>query len=820
MFGLMSDYADALAEGELPFWNERWSFGFAGVAESQVGAFYPPHFVLYQLMPAKDAFRWNYLIHRLLIVLVAYASCRGLGLRTLGSWVATLVYAAGGFAIVHLDHLWSVESTVWFPLAVCLTHRWLLHGSQVALLALPWCLALQLAIGHFQLAFYTLVTMTLYAGMGFVWRRRLSGMDVEPRSWKRWPVWLIAVVMGYGLAGSQLLPTAYLAAYLRVMNPYNLSEDYLTLFALPPWMEVNLFLPYLYFREPLWRGVAWTTMRTSPEECLQFVGIVPMVLAMGAMLRWRRLPVVRIWTILLVLSVLLSFGSFLPGGKWLGYVPGFSFFRCAARWSMVTHWCFGFLAGFGADHLRTPRRLCRWWRNYTVAFVAVLLLAGSWWYLLDNAAQRGGSLPIWLVECADYCNPFVPGSATYAILGEMTSRRGADPYTWKLWERAGRADVESRLVDHWSDVILREILPTVVLVIVGLILLASIHKWTKRARIRWIVPTIIVGFCLMDFGMFRWFFPESSALPAQLESRGTVLARLRDLPEGSRVLGPGSNFLISQGVAQVRGFRTLDLPMPEAVGRTLAQLDIGFPRGDELLRAPPHSLLGIAGVLEHPLATRASTPALAPGPGLYVDADEALDWWLEGSTYTRRRLRDRGIRVQSALKLFEPSVPALVVPLTRFYDASDVGGLLGPKQRWQGLYTNPPALTSGTATMISRTRHSRSWKVQVNEPSLLVLGELYLPGWSATVRRQPVETSAEQVSASKSDMSPVDSTVGLVDDYWQGVSMATPGEYMVELSFHPPGFLLGLSVSIGSLVAWLALAAATWKGWMTSRSQT
>ena len=48
--GLMGFLSEALHEGELPVWNDLWGYGFPGLAESQMGVFYPPHAILYGRM--------------------------------------------------------------------------------------------------------------------------------------------------------------------------------------------------------------------------------------------------------------------------------------------------------------------------------------------------------------------------------------------------------------------------------------------------------------------------------------------------------------------------------------------------------------------------------------------------------------------------------------------------------------------------------------------------------------------------------------------------------------------------------------------------
>ena len=50
--GLMAVLGRAIRAGRLPLWNDLWGYGFPGLAESQMGVFYPPH--LAPLRPAAD----------------------------------------------------------------------------------------------------------------------------------------------------------------------------------------------------------------------------------------------------------------------------------------------------------------------------------------------------------------------------------------------------------------------------------------------------------------------------------------------------------------------------------------------------------------------------------------------------------------------------------------------------------------------------------------------------------------------------------------------------------------------------------------------
>src|SRR4051794_27102306 len=53
--GLMAVLRRAIRAGRLPLWNDLWGYGFPGLAESQMGVFYPVHLILYGLLPTEWA---------------------------------------------------------------------------------------------------------------------------------------------------------------------------------------------------------------------------------------------------------------------------------------------------------------------------------------------------------------------------------------------------------------------------------------------------------------------------------------------------------------------------------------------------------------------------------------------------------------------------------------------------------------------------------------------------------------------------------------------------------------------------------------------
>src|SRR3954466_10401778 len=77
--GLMAVLARAIRAGRLPIWNDLWGYGFPGLAESQMGVYYPPHLVLYGLLPLEAAYTASLVAHTLWGGLGAFWAARRFG---------------------------------------------------------------------------------------------------------------------------------------------------------------------------------------------------------------------------------------------------------------------------------------------------------------------------------------------------------------------------------------------------------------------------------------------------------------------------------------------------------------------------------------------------------------------------------------------------------------------------------------------------------------------------------------------------------------------------------------------------------------------
>ncbi|MEJ7638566.1 MAG: hypothetical protein WKF75_11475 [Singulisphaera sp.] len=295
-------------------------------------------------------------------------------------------WSASGFFVIHLPHQWGYTTGSWMPWAWGLA--WSLTSGQ-ATRRTPFLLALVLTLqvlpGHFQLAFTTQLSVAI-VGLWAIAEGLVRSTADHPGAQCEGDVpstgassvrdaIKVAVAMAavIPLAAMQLWPTYRLSL---LAGPRD--EEYLSGFAATPVHLVNYVAPGLFHGSPLWRPLAWDPFHTSPEEHLAYVGLVPLFLALGTIIwGFRRDPGVRVLMVLVLATLLLSLGPYVPRFSLWSRLPGFSFFRAPARWSLATGLALCLLAGTGFDRLpgwpRPGRSLVRFVGLAALAPMVVVL---------------------------------------------------------------------------------------------------------------------------------------------------------------------------------------------------------------------------------------------------------------------------------------------------------------------------------------------------------------------------------------------------------------------------------------------------------------
>ena len=619
--GLMAFLKESLAAGRLPLWNDLWGYGFPGLAESQMGVFYPPHLMLYGApMTVEFAYTFCLMLHVYWGAFGGYFAGRCFGV---GRWSAALTgyaFATCGFFFIHIPHQWAYTTGSWMPWAWGLA--WLAirgEGSRQAAVWLAAVLAIQLLPGHFQLAFNTQVGVGLIALAGTSWDR--------PGVRRLLSVGLAGLAM-IPLALLQLLPTYELASLAEADRDF----EYLSGFASTPFHLVGYVAPGLFHRSPLWRPLIWDTFHTSPEENLAYVGIVALFLAVIGLR--KNAPddrVRRVLAVLVVATLLLSFGPYVPGFRWLIRLPGFSFFRAPARWSLSTALALAVLAGRGLGMLPTLKRPGRWLGGFSLASAAWLLAviglielgfaatASPQRSAIDSIYQAAMDRMPWMGD-PSFRQRMAEARQVQNDVRVLSgqARLGYPLQTsWKLSDE--RANVYR--IECWDALA----------VLAALLILAPFLAWKPRV--------ILIPLCLIALAeplILKSYRPYDLGPNLPLIEQSRILSTYtKHLKRGVRVVDRGRNLAMVAGRAPISSYRTLDLPAARAITRIAEGPVLGNPESIQAMQ-----VAGVQRRIVDPYEV-AKFPRSWVGvetPGISFDLtirDPVLAGWIDGEALIR-----------------------------------------------------------------------------------------------------------------------------------------------------------------------------------------
>jgi hypothetical protein len=364
---------EQIRSGHWPLWNPYLGAGTPLAANLQTAAFYPPN-ILFLLMPVERAFGWELALHVTLAGVFAYCLGRTLGLSPFGALVGGLAYGGGGYIVSHSVFPSMVYAAAWLPLMLAFTERLVRRPFQnsqskhqigywfldVALLSAT--VALQLLAGHAQTSFYSLVSVAFFALFRLAQRHAAGDRPrrIRPLLLSAGALFLSALG-GIALAAIQLLPSAELAAHSqRAGTLTDMTFAYELSFW--PWRFITLLAPDFFghpARNEYWGfGNYW--------EGAAFIGILPLLLAVLALIRWWQkraearlglLSAVPFFALLSLVSLILALGHYTPLYPFLfQHVPGFGLFQAPARLTIGYALGMAVLAGIGAESLSlTPR---------------------------------------------------------------------------------------------------------------------------------------------------------------------------------------------------------------------------------------------------------------------------------------------------------------------------------------------------------------------------------------------------------------------------------------------------------------------------------
>jgi len=746
----------------LPLWNPLVGCGAPLAANYQTAAFYPLN-ALHLLLPAETALSWTTALHLALTGWAMYRWGRCVGLDRFPAFVGALTLEGSGFLAARAALFPSMALT--FPwLAV-----WLWRGERLAqrsrsrdALWLGLALGLGLLAGHAQIACYGGLLLAAYLIFRSVqevrkegWTRRTDTSSVARRASfftlrvpRLWLLIALSLLIGVGLASVQLLPTAELMA--QSQRSTGVGYDFAMTYSFWPWRLITLFAPK-FFGDP-GQGDYWG-YAAHWEDAL-YVGLLPLLLAIGALLGRRReargekrnpghqktrlavyvsrigsrifdrRPTISFWVIGALVSLLLALGRNTPAFPFLfRHVPGFDMFQAPARWLAVATVALSALAALGAQ--RWPAgRLGR--------------SRGALWAVVGAALLIGGLAAPGVV-------PGIPGTFSPA-----TARLG------------------------------------------GTLILAGVLALLRRSAAWWRVAT--GAFIAFDLLLFGW--PLTPTTDRSLYHGSTeTAAALGDEPAPVRVYWPTDPSQRDRDLAEYR------------VKFNYLSFDDFGPRDVDHWWGMREALLPNVGMLEGVASANNFDPLLVgryaellsgalDSPGLlrvmgvtHVASDRTEPGWEPVHTtdsVTLYRLPDAPGRAWVAPAARQVAPDEMLAALTdpAFDPTAEVlleRGAQSPARGAQSTARSAPYSASGAQYQVTLQDTFNGVKIHavLEAPGYLALADTWYPGWRATVDGKRVEI--------------------LRANHALRAVWLEEGEHTVEMAYRPTVALVGGAVSLTSL---------------------
>jgi hypothetical protein len=354
--------AHTLATGSLPLWNPTLYGGAPFISDIQAGFLYPPNLILFLLNPEFPYtwMQWLAMGHLWWAGLGIYVLVRVLGFSRPAALLAGTAFAFGDPLLIHLGNLNLIAVLAWIG--------WVLAAYHLALSrrSLRWAAVAALLFatanyaGHAQSSYYLGLAVGIYTIFWAAekWMNEELRIKNAPKRHSLFfilhSLFILAItgLLTFLLTAPILLPSIELIPYTaRADFAYQETVTY-SLAPVPG--IVGLLTPGFFGRGPALHWSLWDRVE------LPYAGVATLLLANGALLlagdrrQWRRLLP---WIGLAIFGFVVALGIYTPVHGWLMQIlPGFGQFRAPARAIVLFTLGLSILAAAGLDNILSHRK--------------------------------------------------------------------------------------------------------------------------------------------------------------------------------------------------------------------------------------------------------------------------------------------------------------------------------------------------------------------------------------------------------------------------------------------------------------------------------
>lgn len=721
-----------LSNLSIPLWNPYRFSGMPYVATLHPSIFYPFNLIFFVLSVSR-AINWSIAVHLFLSGAFTYYLLKYYDVNRFGSTIAGVVYM---FAAPHVMHIYAghfivLNAMVWTPLMFLFLDRFVKGEGLKYGIFLSFTIALQLLAGQPQYLFYSMIALSLYL-FSLLIRLRIDGTGWN----KIWPKGLAFagfILLGLALSAAQILPTAEIINY---STREKLSYEWVSLFSFPPENLLTFLIPDFFgdmLKVSYWgKNYLW--------EMSAYVGIMPIMLAVIALFYARRW-VVWFFAGLAIASVVLAMGKYTPLLKFLyNYVPGFHLFRGNSKFIFLNAFALAVLSGFGADTLiRSFDDLNKRFRIGVVGF-SLLLTAGL------------------LVMYAAFDETWFRGTIDRAVYsGDFFSN--PEPFMQRGFESVAAGSFSKGIL--WA----------VTLLISGaaVLLLHSYGKLKEKALMSAIITIIVLD--LFSFGVRYMVTFDSRLIYWDRE----VVGFLKHDKEPFRVIAPEMdvNSGMAAGIEVLGGYDTI---MVKRYSEYI-NLSQGISPDNPSLWLNINSTNKLTNLLNAKYLVLQSGQTFNNPAFMPVFDNNRYRIYKDVNALPRAFVVHEVKVLEGRDNIFRELVSAEFNPLSIAITEEEMAV---PLSRTDHLSPFPRFVEYSANRVIVETN--------ITEPGLLVLGDVYYPGWKAYV-------DGKETKIYKANY------------VMRGVALPG-GRHMVEFRYEPLLFKMGALISImtlafaGGVIAW------------------
>ncbi|MDB4878940.1 MAG: Protein of unknown function, rane YfhO [Gemmatimonadetes bacterium] len=365
------DFAgQALKAGQgIPEWNPYLFGGMPYIAAMHGDIFYPTA-LLRMLLPTDVGMSWGMILHVFLAGCFTYGFLRAWGLGFFASLVGGVAFMLSGnvAALVSPGHDGKMFVSALMPLALWFLVRGVRDGRLWAWGGLALAVGLAVLSPHPQLLQYMLLVCGAF-GLFVAFGTRGDGTKPDRgTALRRLAFAAGAVAVGFAMGAVQYLPVMEYIEY----SPRSGGKgyEYATSFSMPIEELLNTYLPqFSGILDEYWG-------RNGIHYHSEYLGAAVLLLASAAFGGESRKSFRRLWTGILIVSVLWALGGSTPFYNLVyAIVPGSKFFRAPSTMLMVVAMATSVLAALGTERVLSGVVGRRFATGWLIGAAVVALLA-------------------------------------------------------------------------------------------------------------------------------------------------------------------------------------------------------------------------------------------------------------------------------------------------------------------------------------------------------------------------------------------------------------------------------------------------------------